>query len=277
MEIKFKVEAYEKVKSFVTECEKEIMGIGKIKVVRPGIILVEDIQIFEQEVTSASTEFDKDKFMEFIAGRVREGDVQDWRLWWHSHADMSPFWSVTDTDNIERIGETADWMLSIVFNHKLEYKSRLDIFRPTRLTEEEGHITIDYPINDEIKDWARKEIEEKVTEKTYRYDKNKDDNYDKWDREYKWGKKWGDSKQQKLLTTEEKVNFEDEFSTMTEEEERKLISSIEYKFEKRNTLSKKETAFIEAHEHLFSDLYDLGYIDEKNVRDEDITEEIILK
>lgn len=166
IKIKIEVPVYQKLKALITNCPTEIMGLGKVTATNKEEIIIKDVVIFKQEATSASTEFDKEKLMEFISERVSEGDASQWRLWWHSHAAMDTFFSGVDTTNIENMGDTAEWMVSLVFNHKMDILGRVDVFKPLRVTQEEVAIEIDVTMPEEVETWAKEEIQTKVTEPT---------------------------------------------------------------------------------------------------------------
>lgn len=163
MKIYLKLLAYRKLKSLITNCDTEIMGLGKVTATNKEIVIIEDVEIMKQEVTSASAEFDKDKLMEFVHSRVAKGDASDWRLWWHSHADMDTFWSATDTDNIDNMGDTAEWMVSIVFNKEMKNLGRVDVFKPLKVSQDNIKIEILIPGVEGVDEWAKKEIKDKLT------------------------------------------------------------------------------------------------------------------
>lgn len=163
MKIIFTKESYDKIEALVTNCETEIMGLGKTEV-QNGNVTVTDIIILDQEASAAHVEFDKEKLVDFLVSRVGENDSADWNLWWHSHAKMSCFWSGTDTGNIARMGETAQWIASVVFNHNMEYKARVDQFQPFQFSKDELPVTRIIEENTAIKEWALAQIAEKVKE-----------------------------------------------------------------------------------------------------------------
>ena len=164
MEIRFTQEVFEKIEMLVKNCPIEIMGLGKVEITPYGNVRVTDVAVIEQEATSAHTEFDKDKLMEFFSDRIKEGDSAEWKLWWHSHATMGCFWSGTDTGNIANLGETADWAASVVFNHKMECLGRVDQFQPLPMKDENITIIKETETNVELLEWAKKEIADKVKE-----------------------------------------------------------------------------------------------------------------
>ena len=84
-------------------------------------------------MSSAETEMNPEgqaKFLEeYITGG---GDPSKIKLWWHSHAQMGVFWSATDDKAVEEFSD--GWMISIVGNHKGDFRVRLDWYDPVRFT-----------------------------------------------------------------------------------------------------------------------------------------------
>ena len=108
----------EKMRLYVESLDNEISGFGKIKF-KDDNIIIEDIKIFKQKVTSGSSELEGESIAEFITEMVKKGEsLENWNLWWHSHNDMGVFWSGTDTGTMEENPLDAQYMLSIVTNNK---------------------------------------------------------------------------------------------------------------------------------------------------------------
>lgn len=63
-------------------------------------------------------------------------DISDCVVQWHSHIDMSVFFSSTDINNIKECMGVYPVLISIVVNCKGEYKARMDISRVKFLNEE---------------------------------------------------------------------------------------------------------------------------------------------
>lgn len=163
MIIKFTPEAFFKIQEYARLCEKEIQGLGRVKIYDNKNIFVEDVEIFEQKVTAANTEMDKDAIADFMRSRISVGDAGDWRLWWHSHADMQAFFSSVDTDFInEMVGETGDWIISMVVNKAGDVKMRVDVYKPFRFaTESVTHEILPNRSND-ITAYCQAQIDSKV-------------------------------------------------------------------------------------------------------------------
>jgi hypothetical protein len=138
---------------------------------------VEDIKIFEQEVSHGGTLISQKDLASFYDELMEKGeDPSVWKLWWHSHASMDVFWSGTDEETIEDFDnetEKDNWLLSIVTNLDGDILNRLDIFSPFRIKKEglPWEIIFDDPIiPQEIID----EVREKVKTKKWFSDKKEE-------------------------------------------------------------------------------------------------------
>lgn len=166
--IYFLKSAYQKMRYYVSLCEDEISGLGKIEE-QNGKLVVTDVQIFKQVVSGAHSDLDDDALAEFLFEKTKNGDdLAKWRLWWHSHAKMNVFFSGTDTNTIDTSTEFP-WLISVVTNHKNEILARYDTYKPYRLTE---NLLVEI-LEDEnlaLKEECKKEIEEKVSQsRSYGY------------------------------------------------------------------------------------------------------------
>lgn len=160
--------ARQKIRFFVDLCPDEISGLGRVVHNEDKDLVVEDVDIFEQEVSGGHSDIDNGALAKFIHEKTQAGeDLSQWRFWWHSHAEMSSFFSPTDTDTIDR-SSNMPWMASFVTNKKREDKARLDLYEPFRayweLTVEE--LSED---NEELKKLCAEQIELKVRKKSYGY------------------------------------------------------------------------------------------------------------
>lgn len=112
---------YQKIMHWVNKSNYEVSGLGKV-VLEGGRYRVVDVMLLPQKNGSTHTDIEGD-----VVGKamyeLREtpGHLN---FWWHSHVNMSVFWSGTDMDTIRKIGE-GGWFLSTVFNKKQEMKSSL--------------------------------------------------------------------------------------------------------------------------------------------------------
>lgn len=171
MTIYIPIYVYCQIQELVRNCEFEISWIGKIRQFEDGFI-IEKIKLIQQEVSPVSTILRATDlgtaYQEII---TEEGSLTGWKLWGHSHAKMGVFWSGTDVATIMDFdNETTNnnWFLSIEFNHKMEWLCRLDVFTPTHLTKHIGHLEIVGIESQEISDYCKTEIANKVYVKKVR-------------------------------------------------------------------------------------------------------------
>lgn len=115
----------------------EIMGMAYVREVENGLE-VYDPFILKQTVGPASCEFDKADFARFMS--VAE-DIKHIKCIWHSHVEMSTFFSTCDRGTSEgmaalgrTMGGSSAWFLSIVVNLKQEYQAKVDMYKPMKLT-----------------------------------------------------------------------------------------------------------------------------------------------
>lgn len=180
--------------------ESEVSGLGLVDT-KPDGLLVREVYLPSQACTSSATEIDEKDEVKLVSQLMRQGEKpQAIRLWWHTHYNFNVFWSHTDWSTVEkRLKDTNDWLLSVVINQKMEYKARLDIFKPFRIVLDDLDILVeDRPgvikkAENDIKSKIRKPemlhdqktINQNLTEF---YRKNGKHGYNH--HEYNWGKGW---------------------------------------------------------------------------------------
>lgn len=164
MKIHINQDAYDKIIALVKNCPDEINGLARLNL--DGHPTIDDVAVVKQTVTGSTAEHDTDDLMNFFRERREAGDAGLWRVQWHSHNNMSTFHSKTDTDTIEELGKTTDWLISLVFNKKEEITGRLDLFKPFRLVASDVELVI-VGVENTWNEWAKAEIEAKVEKKVY--------------------------------------------------------------------------------------------------------------
>lgn len=164
-------EAKRKLDLYIRSANSEIQGF--FKVVSHGVssMMVTDIRLARCSNTSSHTEVDHKSLNEFLTNLLMDGEnPQDWKGWWHSHNEMSAFFSAEDEENIVRFGNglgkenSWGWIVSIVGNKKGEYESRIDTFSPVWM-HLEPTLTVYENIYDdqELVNGIKEELKEKVT------------------------------------------------------------------------------------------------------------------
>ena len=126
--IHFAQASYNKFKS-------EIGGFMIVKKNKAGNYIVSNPEILKQEVTGGTTEMEKEAVADYyVKTAMKEGsDVRF--LWWHSHANMSAFWSGTDTNTMKEY-KNGDWSAFLVVNIRGEYKFRVCVWNPIQAHED---------------------------------------------------------------------------------------------------------------------------------------------
>lgn len=167
-----------RIDALVKECSTEINGIAKVTTYGDAFF-IDEIAVLKQEVSGTHAEMDTDDLANFLALR---DDFDQWKCQWHSHVHMGVFWSPTDEGAIKTIGETGDWLISMVFNKKGEVKTRLDTFNVhttipeaisayfpethAQLTKHDIPLQVYYPPVEDMSEWAKATIAEKVSTRT---------------------------------------------------------------------------------------------------------------
>jgi hypothetical protein len=154
-------EAKKKLDAYVSLAIGEISGLGKIRKVAKGVLLIEDVFIFDQDCTPVETNLNLDKVAEFLTEMIMAGeDTSCIRLWWHSHANMDTFWSHTDNTTIS--GFNNEWMVSLVTNFDGDYLCRVDTFQPMQMTAHDVLFHELVEADTTMVELLRAEVEEKV-------------------------------------------------------------------------------------------------------------------
>lgn len=157
-------DTYKKMFDYVFATKLEISGLGRVEKKEDRLVIT-DVAIFEQEVSGASTELDIDAIAKFMIDLDKNGeDMSLWKVWWHSHNSMSAFFSGTDTNTMQELGNTFDYLISIVLNFDKENKTQFNLFNPVSIEVGANLIVEDdekYVVDKDI----IKEVAEKVKEK----------------------------------------------------------------------------------------------------------------
>lgn len=171
MTIKYASHVWDKIRTWVEMTKEEISGMGCVKREKDGSFYVYEVYLLKQDNTSAFTDIDDESLMALMweLQELDEADngsrYDDLKYWWHSHNNMSTFWSGQDERCIQQKLQHANWWLSTVHNIRNDIATRLDIADPpTRF--DELKCELDRVVAPEIEEFCRKEYEEKVTEKS---------------------------------------------------------------------------------------------------------------
>ena len=125
-------QAFERLKLYIDLCPFEVGGLGTLEL-HEGNFFVTSISLIRQRASDADTELDPEAVADHLLHILQQtGDLSAVRLWWHSHAEAQIFWSQTDEVTIQSL--RIDPLLSIVGNKRHEFRCRLDLFSPDRIT-----------------------------------------------------------------------------------------------------------------------------------------------
>lgn len=111
--------------------DSETSGMGLLE--RDGVDLrVTRLFLLPQSGNEVETELDPAALATLVGELVEDGtDPGCLRLWWHSHARETPFWSGLDEHTIESFAPVP--MVSLVVDHRARHLARLDRFEPHRV------------------------------------------------------------------------------------------------------------------------------------------------
>lgn len=121
MEVKISKLAHDKINYWVQKASGEVSGMGLIELLPDNSFYVSDVFMAKQTNSGASTDIDPNSLGELVFDLLQKGlitETKQLKFWWHSHANMSVFWSSTDTTTIKQLSET--WLVASVFNKKYE-------------------------------------------------------------------------------------------------------------------------------------------------------------
>lgn len=164
--IKITQNAYLKMKYFTLATDEEVGGFLIINDNR-----IEDVIILKQEISYADFELDEDALDKFVLANLEL--MPKIKGWWHSHGkSMSTFYSYIDDNTIKRLMENQDFLISVVANHKMDLRFRVDFkhpffSKPLKLDDVRHTIIIQ---DNGIRERCQKEVDRLCTEKQTTYE-----------------------------------------------------------------------------------------------------------
>ncbi|MCC6177325.1 MAG: hypothetical protein IT305_18655 [Chloroflexi bacterium] len=124
--------AWEKLWRYIQLAEGEVGGLGAVVQDGPDFVMTECFLI-DQRATDVDTELDPEAASRFLLDyALTDADPSALRLWWHSHAHESCFWSPDDERTIDRWG--GEWLVALVGNFRGKFLARFDRYEPRRET-----------------------------------------------------------------------------------------------------------------------------------------------
>lgn len=169
MKIVYKELAIEKIKHWVNKCDFEVSGFGHVTI-DGDTFTVHDAYLVDQVGSDALTTPDPKS----TAALMAEHMDKDLLLWWHSHVNMSTFWSEQDRQTIHEFGKDGI-CVATVFNKKNEYRSAVEYKVNSDIFGEETVLYDEVKTEFEIQDkwtphrdaWS-KELESKVKREEFK-------------------------------------------------------------------------------------------------------------
>ena len=156
------------------EFKSEIGGFLVAIKDKDGDIILSEPEILEQDVTGGTTEMEKAAVADYYVKTAMKHGKDVRFVWWHSHANMSAFWSGTDTNTMKEYAND-DWSAFLVVNIRGDYKFRVCVWNPIKAYEDTELKIIDGKIRSipkAIKDSVSKLCNKPVTAiANYKYSK----------------------------------------------------------------------------------------------------------
>ena len=164
--------ALQKMYHYVDLCDYEISWLGTADYVGKGDYFIEDVFLFKQEGSAATTEISPEGLATFGEDLIRNHEngmelLNRIRAWGHSHVEMATNPSEQDKKQMDEFEESGHlWFLRLILNKRGRvecslYHYEMGIsFRDVEWAEAGVQ-------DDTMEDAIQKEIEEKVTTKRY--------------------------------------------------------------------------------------------------------------
>lgn len=125
MKLYINFKPYAKMVFWTQKAVGEVSALGRAVSVDGGY-LVKDVCLFRQKCSAGYTIFNDEAVAEFLTDlAMKMAPIEEYRFWFHSHANGGCFWSPVDEANILRYSQKQDY-ISLVMNKQLNYLARVD-------------------------------------------------------------------------------------------------------------------------------------------------------
>lgn len=166
MNVYINAQAKFKLWSIIDALDKEVGGFGYATLEDEDIVL-EDVFLVHQTSSKSEVDFTGGGIAEAIEKAVTDNQLsREGFVWfsWHSHHSMGAYWSQTDEECIKTYGTAGiPMLLSLVGNHKHEYKCRFDMFGVKHHNLDVGQVTMDeLKIYDDLQDPILRELRDEI-------------------------------------------------------------------------------------------------------------------
>lgn len=163
-------DVYRKVMYWVDRSEHEVSGFGSINWDKENkVFRVTSAILLDQDNGPTSSEISPHAIGKAMFEQKDEVGALKW--WWHSHVNMTCFWSGDDMNCIRGLGQQG-WITATVFNKKRDCRSAF--YQLTDVMDNKHEIfideiatSVDYPIDDSKKSEWEASYNKHVTEKKY--------------------------------------------------------------------------------------------------------------
>jgi len=161
---------YQKVMHWVNKSDFEVSGMGTIIHDKErNVLRVIDAILLKQENSSAETEIEGQSIANAMFQLKDSPGTLRW--WWHSHVNMSVFWSGTDMTAIKTLGgaerDRPAWFCMTVFNKDREMLSAYVQNQPVRTIISDLETTIAAQLPAEVVTEWDKQYDDNVEIKQY--------------------------------------------------------------------------------------------------------------
>ncbi len=131
-------------------CDVEVSGLAKVR--RDGLIytIYDEPIVFDQKCSLSGTTFDEIAFplwQEKMVLNGRGDEIQEAKLWWHSHVWSDVYFSAIDEATLKVMGQNYDWWLAMVVNKLAEVYMELRTYKPQILP---GELMLQYDFTEKV-------------------------------------------------------------------------------------------------------------------------------
>jgi proteasome lid subunit RPN8/RPN11 len=155
--------SWQAIMEYTRQCDVEINGFGLVDY-QPssGLIRLSDAFITKQDASMQGVEIDDADLHRHMYALSKKGIAPSRvKFQWHSHVGMPVYFSDIDTQNIDRW--SGDLLVSLVVNKHGEWRCRLDLYTPLRLSFD-IQLEIEWPVASELlQQQVAADMSEKVT------------------------------------------------------------------------------------------------------------------
>lgn len=160
--------ALEKMNVIVEISSKEVGWLGTARQLRTGDFLIDDVYLFDQEVSYAQCEMSTEGLEAFAVELLEQPDgdelYDNLRVWGHSHVNMGTSPSAQDNSQMDLFRENGcEWFIRIIANKAGRLEVTVFMYR-NHLVIEDAEWRVAVPGMDEIRAQIEAEFTAKVRE-----------------------------------------------------------------------------------------------------------------